>query len=207
MALSLAVAARSHRLKEAMLDFMSRLYVPWSTLTEEDRPDCFSGPLADPSKPLVGFNYEPTSGPEREYHFAIARWMALQIGKRRSKFRFDGLNFTSPVPYVVFDGIELCPVLLQVEWPSTVNGKRRYLVDGLGMRMDEAYVNELAWHCVPEEAYSIVSVTHHGQTPEAISDALIQAGVPGTQETLQAIRTQLAKLDVLWREAQRTSSA
>lgn len=206
MGFSLTVSVRSQRLKDGMHEFLLKKYKPWSEFLDDDEvPDHFQGPFIDdqldtPGKCCIGFDYEPITGPEREYHFALVRWMALQIGKRRSKFRGEALELNSPVPYVLFDGIEAMPVLLHTEWENSGPDLQAYVCDALGMKVGETLAQEMAWYCLPDDVFGRVSATHHGRPSGEVSQALIHEGLEGAQEILQEIRAEIARLDVLWKD-------
>jgi len=209
MGFSLSVSVRSHRLKEEMHGFLLSSYKPWSELVEDDdTQDSFQGPYVDeeldtPGKCCIGFDYHPVPGAEREYHFALVRWIALQVGKRRSSFRGEGLSLPTPVPYVLFDGIEASPVLLQSRWPTVDPVLRPHIVDNFGMRVDDSVAEELAWYCLPEGVFEKVTATHHGRHPDSVREALVKEGMGGAQELIDGIRAQISELDTLWRERNR----
>lgn len=206
MGFSISVSVRSQRLKEDMLSFLLELYRPWSELAQgEDVPDHFQGPFVDdqleqPGKCCIGFDYTPISGPEREYHLAIMRWVAIQVGKRRSKFRGEGLGLSSPVTYLVYDGIEAFPILLQSEWPKVPDDLQGYVCDSLGMKVDDSVAREMAWYFLPQGVFEKVSATLHGKSSNEVREALVQEGLQGAQDMLQGIRSQIARLDVLWKD-------
>ena len=61
---------------------------------------------------------------EREYAYALCRWMAIRVGKKKTRFT----NLTPPLPtlpdpapYIVYDGYESWPVLVGTK----VESKRR----------------------------------------------------------------------------------
>lgn len=213
MGFSLAVSVRSRRLKDEMQDFLVGAYKPWSELSGDGATSHFQGPLIDdqldvPGRCCIGFDYEaPTTGAEREFHFALVRWIALQVGKRRTRFRTDDLTFKAPVPYVVYDGHETEPVLLQAEWPAPQRGLQGYIYDSLGMCTDDSVVRDLAWLCLPEGAFQRVSTFHHGDKSAEVEEALIQEGLPGANEVLDKIRMQLARIDLLWKDERSTTRA
>ena len=213
MGLSVSVSVRSQRLKDVMYEFLQRLYRPWSDVLEElgdddddfEVLDFFRGPFVDseldsPGKCLIGFDYEPVAGPEREYHYALVRWIALQVGKRRRTFRSDNLKFAQAVPYYVYDGIEAKPILLASEWPNLSKELKIHAYNNLGMSVGDEISRELSWLCIPYEGFSRVATIYHGQSSEAITEGLIQEGLEGAEVLLSIIRTQIARLDVLWRD-------
>jgi hypothetical protein len=206
MGFSLSVSVRSHRLKEEMHGFLLTHYKPWSEIVEkEDLQDHFEGPYLDdeldtPGRCTLGFDYDPAvNGAEREYQFTLIRWIAIQVGKRRSTFRGEGLTLPNPVPYVLYDGIEAVPLLIQAEWSKVSIALRPFIIDGLGMKVDDVG-QELAWYCLPEGVFERVTATHHGCSSDAIREALVKEGMVGALKFLQSIRTQVSQLDVLWRE-------
>lgn len=189
-----------------MYAFLLERYRSWSqVLDERTLDDAFQGPFLDedlglPFKGCIGFDYDPmVSATEREYHFAIARWMAVQIGKRRSKFRNEGLTFPKPVHFVLY-GDEPIPVLVQSDWTEVPETLQPFVFDTLGMRVDSTVERELAWYNLPENVFEKVTTTLHGKPSAIIREALIEEGLPGARWTLQHIRSQITLLDVVWRE-------
>lgn len=220
MGYSVSVSVRSHRFKSEMYDFLKRLYRPWSeivaALAEEDDEDYeildfFNGPFLDGElasargKCLIGWDYHPTTGPEREYYYALVRWIAIQVGKRRRRFRGEDLTLDRPVPYYVYDGIEAMPILLTGEWPRLPKELEPYGFDHLGMPLSNRVLRELAWFCIPEGAFERVAASHHGQGGDVIKEALIQEGLEGAEALLHLIRSQIGRLDVLWQDQQRAN--
>lgn len=206
MGYSVSVAARSPKLRSEMYAFLLERYRSWSqVLDERALDDAFQGPFLDenlglPFQGCIGFNYDPVvSSPEREYHFVITRWMAIQIGKRRSKFRNEGLTFSRPVSFVLY-GEDPIPVLVQSDWTEVPEAVQPFVFDTLGMRVDPAAERELAWYCLPENVFEKVTTTLHGQKAEVVKEALIEEGLPGARATLQLIQSEVALLDVIWRE-------
>ena len=211
--MSVSVSARSHRLKSEMYEFLQRLYRPWSEIVsvfseddEDDIQDLFEGPFIDgdlvsaQGKCLIGFDYHPTHGPEREYHYALTRWMAIQIGKRRRRFRSDDLTLKRPVPYYVYDGFEAMPILLSEDWPKPSKELEPYVFNMLGMPMSDHIVRELAWFFIPMEGFSTVSLKHFQKSGDEVREALLSEGLEGAQFFLQVIQAEIGRLDVLWRD-------
>ncbi len=116
--------ARSKTLRKKMFEFMAANYRPWGKVTE----DAHDSPYTDESEGVtddlswddsglsLGFHYGAgLIGWERPYIYAITRWMAIQVGKRMTRFSTDvvALNvFKEPVPYILYDGYEPWPVLV-----------------------------------------------------------------------------------------------
>lgn len=187
-----------------MHEFLLEFYRPWPEVVGEDRPPIFSPPTTDPTFAhgacVVGFDYGGIGLIEREYNFALVRWMALQVGRRRRRFRGEGVTLEKPVAYVVVGGYEPWPVLLDTEWPDFPVDMRWWVTDQLGMNTDDYVVRELAWYHIPANAHTMITATHHGRSSEEVREALIQSGLEGAQQTLHIIRAQIARLDLLWRD-------
>lgn len=178
---SITVPTRSKRLSDAMRSLFAQAYRPWPTVLEERAETNFR--LSPES---VGFECVPAYAPEREYHYAIMRWAAFQVGRRRRRFRSPSLLFDDPVPYLLLDGAEAHPVPLD-------------LCDRLGMLVDATSIaRELAWHYIPEGTFERVAITHCGRPPEEIEGALVEAGFDGGRRVLRVIQSQLFRLDAIW---------
>lgn len=203
---SISVPAKSHKLKEQMRAFLREEYRPWPTVVEDEELAAgFAGPLMDDElshtagRCIVGFDYGQVAGPEREYHYSLMRWVALKIGKHRSRFRSPHVVLSTGVPYVMFDASETWPVLLEGLWPAPPDNVRGHLCDSLGMRMDlDSIAQELAWYHIPDGTYERITATHQGRSISDIETALVEAGFDGAHRTLRVIRSQLARLDALW---------
>lgn len=202
MGYTVAVSARTPRLRDEMLEFLGTAYRTWSDVTnDEEYEHSFEPPTANlPSggKCTLGFRYRPSSGPEREYNFAVMRWVAIQSGKRRCRFRSEDVRFDRPVHYYIYDGCEAWPILLNTEWPRVPDNLRWHLHDRLGIGVDASVHRELAWHHIPDHAYGVVTATMHGRSHEDITKALIATGSEGARKTLATIRAEVSRLDVLW---------
>jgi len=61
----------------------------------------------DHGKCRLGFDYN-AAGSERDYAFAVCRWMALQVGRKR---QFKELE--KSFPHIVYDGEEAWPVIVR----------------------------------------------------------------------------------------------
>ena len=201
MGYSVSVVARSPKLKDEMNSFLLQRYRSWSqVLDDRTLDDAFQGPFLT-SRGDIGFDFDPVvSVPEREYHFAIIRWMAIQIGKRRSKFRSEGLDLARPVPFFLYGESEALPILVQADWPGVAESLQPFVFDTLGMRTDTGAERELAWYCLPENTFEKITTTHHGQPSASIQEALVQEGLPGARGTIELIRSQITLLDIVWRE-------
>lgn len=185
----------------AMFDMLAEEYRPWPDVTNEDGTPNFWGPLVDDlagfrGKMLIGWDHQPGDGPEFLYHFSLIRWIAIQVGRKMKRFRDEG-TLAQPVAYWVQDGNLPRPVCVDDEWAVEPPAP---LYDRYGVPLGEKAVEELAWHFIPDVAHRLVSAAHHGGTLSQIRQALIEAGKPGALMALRTIRSQIAKLDVLWSE-------
>jgi hypothetical protein len=183
-----------------MADFLANVYRPWAEISNESPTAQFRGPTDELdysyARCELGFNYQAAGGAEREYVYAVVRWMALQVGRRRRRFAEGGLD--SPAPYYGYDEGVVLPVLLGEDWPSPPKGFRPYLVDQFGLPVDSEVARDLAWFHLPVGTYERISVTHHGKSPKDIREAFIQSGVERAKVVLQFIRAEVARLDALW---------
>lgn len=201
MMYSISVTARSKRLRDEMYEFLQRMYRPWAEVIDDDDDGFFSGPLVDQdlgdsSGLRIGFEYQAGEAPEREYHFALMRWMAQQVGKRRAHFRIEG-TLPQAVPFVVFDGIETLPIFVEGEWTAD-GGVPGQLVDAVGLYLDDHVARELAWLYLPFGTFIKVNSHQHHGDPEAIKEALIHEGLDGAYCCLSIIREQVVQLADLW---------
>jgi hypothetical protein len=183
-----------------MRAFLEDSYRPWPDILDEDEEADFRGPSDKleyaHAKCQLGFDYVAAGGAEREYVYALIRWMALHIGRRKRQFRMGTLK--RPAPYYVYDGVEATPVLLGPEWLDAPECFGPYQVDPFGLRIDDGPARTLAWYHIPEGTYERVSATHQKETSEAIREALIESGIERARTILQFIRAEVARLDVLW---------
>lgn len=169
----MSVECRSQQARDRMLGFLGRSFRPWTVVLDGRDGDRYIG---DPTKDLdyarggwqVGFNYGAwgvsLGDPEYEYYWAVLRWIALQVGRRRGKFRLQGhegtYSFPEPVPYTVYDGDDRWPVLTSRPHPRL----RWCWVDRLGMHRDRGtvaehhsnLVHELLVRPLPERDGSVV---------------------------------------------------
>lgn len=119
MGYSIAMRCRSKALKKKMRAFMKTHYRGWAEIDDNQKHSYsrFSDDLDyDGAKTALGFDYNACE-PERDYIFAVCRWMAIKIG-RKKKWKALGL-----VPYYVYDGYESWPILVEDEWKEKVPKK------------------------------------------------------------------------------------
>lgn len=202
MGYSISVSVRSQRLKEEMHAFLQDVYRPWYAVAgyDEELTD-FRGPQIDvaESKCSLGFSYQSGVQPERAYVFALIRWVAIKVSRTKSAFRGEGLTFDRAVPYWVYDGLETFPILIEGQWkhdPELEN----YFCDELGFATNDRVARELAWYCLPEGTYETITALSQGKTSDQIREMFIKAGLDGAKQTLTTMKSELARLDVLWNE-------
>ncbi len=202
MSYSVSVTVKDTITKERMLEFLEDSYRPWYDILEEDGDgDFFSGPSSMHGRPShIGFSYESPVGPERSYNYSILRWIALRTGRRRKHFKSG--DFVEPVPYFMLwspKEHQAFPIIPEdTRWIP--NAYQDFVVDRYGLLKDDRTARELAWRNIPIEIFGRVSVTHYGQSPENIKDALIRSGIERARVILQFIRAEISRLDVLWND-------
>ena len=183
-----------------MLDFLDDGYRSWPDIVDDDEGSQFRGPTDDLSyahaKHQVGFDYVAGGGADREYAYAVVRWMAFHVGRRKRRFKVGVLP--RPAPYYVYDGLESIPILLNTEWIPAPTGFEPFVVDRYGLPIDDTIARNLAWFHIPEGTYERVSATHRGQPTKAIREALIESGIERARTVLQFIRAEIARLDTQW---------
>jgi len=182
-----------------MADFLADMYRPWAEIASEETTSQFEGPTDELDCPYaccLGFSYQAGGGAEREYIYAVIRWMALQVG--RTKKGFGPLTLPKPAPYYRHDQGDTVPVLLEEDWPAVSKGMRPFLVDSYGLPTADDLARHLAWFHLPDGTYERVAITHRGRPSDDIQEAIIQSGIERARVVLQFIRSEVARLDVLW---------
>jgi len=116
---SIATPMKSVKAKAEMRAFMDEHYRDIKAVTG-GRYNAFAhGPTDDLAydhgKCRLGFNYN-CPDPERDYIFALVKWMALRAGRRRKLEVFEQTGVMAVVPYYVYDGFEAIPIVLVSEW-------------------------------------------------------------------------------------------
>jgi len=227
MGYDIYVVARSLKLKRKMLRFMRKHYVPWNELTEQEHN--YTSPVQDwrdlcatSSKLALGCHYGPVMGAERDYCYAIVRWMALKIGTKAINFRKHGetgpkISSTEPVPYYSYDGCEKCPVITEAKGL----GKTVRQVDQYGLEKtaysyytliagrNAAEYNKAKTIKVDGKAYKVWPLTaafcrkhglpkgSHEGSPEA-EPVFEKLGKKAHREQLKPVRDAMKRLDELW---------
>ena len=183
-----------------MLEFLGDAYRPWFDILDDDNEDSqFVGPAPVQGKSShIGFGYHFHTGPEGSYNYAVIRWMALMVGRKRKQFK-EG-HFIESVPYYTFwsekGGLSLPVVAEDIRWvPETYQD---FVVDRYGLIKSDRTARELAWRNIPNGTFERVSLTHAKKSPQSIKDALIQSGIERAKIILQFIRAEVSRLDSLW---------
>lgn len=130
MSYDLIVRVRSMADKRRMLEFMGREYRPYRHILKDfkgDKSRAFISPPEDRKGLSIGIWYSTIMG-ERDYAHALAKWMALKVGKTR-KFP----DFEEPLAYVLYDGCEAVAVPVRGEWIG-VDTQEHTVVDRFGCR-------------------------------------------------------------------------
>jgi hypothetical protein len=123
MGYSIAIRARSTKLRKQMVQFMRKNWRKWSDVLGDgdsisSRPGLGDeGALDyDNSSDAVGFDYAShCHGWESCLIYSQTRWMALKIGKKKRRFQKDAVTpnvFDEPVPFTVYDGYQAWPILV-----------------------------------------------------------------------------------------------
>ena len=112
MGYTIAIRPRSEKLKNKMLDFLSKNYQD-ADVVFDGKVTAYACPPTDDlcydhAKLKLGFDYGMLDEAENEYVYALVRWMGLKIGKKR-KWK----SIPVSVPYMVYDGFEAWPIIVE----------------------------------------------------------------------------------------------
>ena len=158
MGYSIAMRAENKGLQKKMINFMKENYTfphilfggdyDYSRLADNYNSNArrdHSGLSYDHNRMAIGFDFNAFE-PERDYIFAITRWMALKIGEKKE---FKGLG--RPVPYIAYDGGRIkddrWPVLVQEQWEGKpLHGYEWCIVDSVGFQPIESKYADLPRH-------------------------------------------------------------
>jgi hypothetical protein len=147
MGYSLSTPCQSAKARDEMVAFLEQHHRPFSTVIAEARAGsydrdydptvfiCVGDELAygaGPSK--IGFNFS-TSGDYAHWMWTLCRWVALQVGRKRT-FKTE-LAYPTAFPYVTWDS-EAHPVLTPADiegWDEPMRTDAdRHLCDEFGFR-------------------------------------------------------------------------
>jgi hypothetical protein len=186
-----------------MLDFLLESYQPWPDILDGEEDSHFRGPGSVEGRAThIGFEYHNHITPEKSYNYAVLRWMALRVGRRRKQFREGSFNHLVPY-YVVW------PPGKFLTFPVIPGGDsdvyvpppyRDFVVDPYGLLATDRTARDLAWRNIPEGTFERVSATHVNGTSKEIREALVQSGIERARIILQFIRAEISRLDALWND-------
>jgi hypothetical protein len=229
MGYSIAIRARNPKLRKKMVQFMAKNVRKWSDVlgageSISSRPGLGEeGSLDyDRSSDAVGFDYAShCHGWEQCLIFSTTRWMALKIGKKKSRFKKDAVTpnvFDEPVPFMVYDGYESWPILVcknlkeAMKLPETA---RWCATDNLGVYLDPevnniltSYAEEMFFDEKMHAAFQrdMEKIKHlHDKNFEQWRDKAMKLKIkhmsPEIDRMLPVVRAEIRRLDKLW-EAQ-----
>lgn len=223
MGACLTVRARTAKDRDRMQDFLTKHFRPWTKVIEHiplETRGLFLPQGEEPSSEVsyrnphtsIGFG-KLAHGWERDYQFAVCRWIALQVGRQKMRFSKEDCGGTTdkPVPFIVYDDIDSWPVFLCTSKQAKALGKkqRQWAVDRFGV-----YVN-------PDEDCYFMTCSLYLRDPAFVKDmdALgpCPSGGPAHYEYMKAwlaikrkhakgeieanvpiLRAEIARLDKAW---------
>ncbi len=229
MGYSIAIRARNPKLRKKMVKFMAENFRKWSDVLGKgesisSRPGLGEeGSLDyDRSKDAVGFDYAShCHGWESCLIYSATRWMAIKIGKRRSKFQKDAVTpnvFDEAVPFMVYDGYQAWPILIvkdlkaAMKLPATA---RWCATDSLGVYIGPE-VNEILTSYAEEmffdkktfaaferdmKKFEHLHKTDFKAWREKHREMKVKHMRPEIDKMLPIVRKEIERLDKLW-EAQ-----
>lgn len=191
MGYSFAIRAANNKLKKKMKAFMDEHYhKPHELFGGKNDYSRFTDDLSyDSHRMALGFDFNATE-PERDYIFAVCRWMALKVGQVRARWKSLG----KAVPFTVYDGglsnDDRWPVLVKDEWERVVPKD-----------LDWCLVSSLGFKTYRDKFKGLP--VQKGETEEQVIDRMIEAqsclfGRP-VEEVEKLIEDELKRLDKLWK--------
>ena len=219
MGYSIAIRVSSVKKRAKMLAFMANNYCRWNLVWGKGESISAGNITTDldydtSAKTALGFNYKShLRGWERVYVYDVLFWMALKVGNRKSRFK-DGADkpFVSPtpLPYVVYDGCDVWPVLScasETTIKKLPGAKTWSVVDQFGVEYPST---SLTYACTPTkallEALSKIPRPKKSSGPswEAWSRkwqaTMFKFMLPEMKRMNSVIRKELMRLDQLWLE-------
>lgn len=200
-----------------MLSFMEKEYRPHWKIRGHKDTGCYTGePTDDPAychgKTIIGIDYGPVGGFERGYAYTLVRWMALQVGTRRTVFKEPKARFRKPVPCMTYDGDSPWPIL--VKDPEKVPESLRWCcVDQWGMRLHPSGVDDYMFELQDPDVY--IKAIHEAQRKFGLTasdqataknrdlfwkarDEANRILWPQVKEILAPMWTEMKRLDAAW---------
>ena len=193
MGYSIAIRCKNKELKEKMITFMEANYRGWSKIgNQQDDYSRFSDDLSyDSGKMAIGFDYNACE-PDRDYIFAVCRWMALKIGRKR---RWKELGL---IPFYVCDGGHTAddrfPILVKDEWEKKApNSYEWCLVTSTGFKpVENKYKGSPLYEEYKKKGRVNEFITKHTSIYENLFG--------GCKKVNKLISDELKRLDDLWRK-------
>jgi hypothetical protein len=224
MGYSLIVDVRNVQLEQKMLKFMSENYHKWSDIIESKTEsvgvrDISNDVSYGQKKGVIGFDYASHCyGWERNYVYCLTKWIALKIGKRKSKFKMDSGNvfeFEKPIPYISYDGCEYFPIVVVANEREalSVSKKMRWCcVDSFGVYISAKINESLISNC--EEMFDNYDMAK--AFGEDMKKLILQKvdknwhkkhmalkakyAKPEIDQMLPKVRNEIKRLDELWKQ-------
>jgi len=131
MGYSASITCKSEKAKDEMWAFMEKHYQDTSVALQTGLRARYSGLVSGGGIKYGGNVLSLGFNSPHDYEFALLRWMALRVGKRR-KFLKTGID--TAVPWVNNDNQSSIPVLRKDQWPDAGKELEQYLVDEHGFQ-------------------------------------------------------------------------
>ena len=125
-------------------------------------------------------------GAERQYIFALVRWMSLKVGRERQLEIFHGSGIRARVPYYVYDGYEACPIVLIDQWKDKAPPRDPKDYHNPEWEMHD----EFGW--LVSGNFEVHTITQSGIYPEEHQRELLAE--------LETMHDEIKRLDKLWKE-------
>jgi len=214
---------RSSKLQREMLEFLNLNVVDWPTLVgkKSTYKRVFRDRVQSHGLAGVGIESPDSFGWESPYAYSVMRWAAIQVGRRRSRFREDVVKpneFDRPIPYLVTPE-DTWPIWVteSIEEALSFPKSRHWCAyDSLGVYWSPEVNNVLVSACV-------FSIVDDPARSEAMNAELRERGGREANEDVNAwhtrryeiqirhnrdeldtqlsrIRTEVKRLDDLWKE-------
>jgi hypothetical protein len=226
---SIAIRARNPKLRKKMVKFMAKNFRNWSDVLGEgdsisSRPGLgVEGTLDyDRAKDAVGFDYAShCHGWESCLIYSATRWMAIKIGKTKSRFQKDAVTpniFDKPVPFMVYDGYQAWPIIVvrdlkeAMRLPKTA---RWCATDKLGVYIgpevnrilttyaERVFFDKKLSEAMGRETGKLLKNRPTGgkeydEWRERYEAVKVKFMKPEIDEMLPLVRKEIARLDALW---------
>ena len=198
MGYSVGMRPKTKALKDKMLAFMEKNYrLPHDVFHElfpsfTDDYSRFTDDMSyDHGRWALGFDYN-ASEPERDYIFAVTRWMALKIGRNKT-FKLEKIGKIT-VPFYVYDGHESCPLLIDQVWKDKIPKTQGWrLVDDVGFKRWETQWIGVPRLTNPDGSLNPKELAKNVKNARALLDGVCP------YKCYEVIHEELKRLNKLWR--------